>query len=86
MLTVLIGWEILETMTIRQRCLLEQAIKNGDSVNVGGVTSSNHASYEKVLMGIENMDGGDSATYLSKDNLYTVYDNSGNKIGLKEVH
>lgn len=37
-------------------------------------------------MGIENMDGGDSATYLSKDNLYTVYDNSGNKIGLKEVH
>ena len=57
--------------------------KNGDSVNVGGVTSSNHASYEKVLMGIENMDGGDSATYLSKDNLYTVYDNSGNKIGLK---
>ena len=27
MLTVLIGWEILETMTIRQRCLLEQAIK-----------------------------------------------------------
>ena len=57
--------------------------KNGDSVNISGVTSSNHASYEKILMGIENMDGGDSSTSLAKDNLYTVYDNSGNKIDLK---
>lgn len=56
--------------------------KNNETVNIGGVTSSNHGSYERVLMGIENMDGGDSSTSLAKDNLYTVRDINGNIITL----
>lgn len=59
--------------------------KDDDRVYVGGVTSSNHASYETELMGMENIDGGDSATYLCKDDLYTVYDSIGNKIDLKRA-
>ena len=53
--------------------------------NIGGVTSSNHASYEKPLAGIESSTpGGDtsSLTYLTKDDIYTVYGTDGSKLNL----
>lgn len=59
--------------------------KDGAVQNIGGVTSSNHASYEKPLAGIESSTlGGDtsSLTYLTKDDIYTVYGTDGSKLNL----
>ena len=59
--------------------------KDGAVQNIGGVTSSNHASYEKPLAGIESSTpGGDtsSLTYLTKDDIYVVYGTDGSKLNL----
>jgi hypothetical protein len=59
--------------------------KDDEVQNIGGVTSSNHASYEKPLAGIESITpGGDTSSlaYLTKDDIYVVYDTNGSKLNL----
>ena len=58
---------------------------DNEIVNIGGVTSTNHPSYEKILMGLEVGDSPipDKVYYLSKGDIYNAKDINGNKIELK---
>jgi hypothetical protein len=56
---------------------------DGDEVHVGGITSSNHGSYEVVIegMSVPAFPNGDS-DYLTKEMIYDFTDSSGDKIRL----
>lgn len=64
---------------------IEATYKNNETVKIGGVTSSNHNSYKKYLIGFqtENVETPDTSTYLSMGDIYRYYDNFGNKIALR---
>ena len=48
---------------------LHTSYKDGETVNIGGVTSSNHSIYKKHLQGEELVDD-ESSTYLTKNDIY----------------
>lgn len=57
---------------------LSTTYKDGDTQNIGGVTSSNHSSYEVPLIGLESTFPEDEGNtpHLTKNDLYYYYDST----------
>lgn len=58
---------------------IDTSYQDGDKVNIGGVTSSNHESYKRELSGIEMVEQDNTTlntaqTYISKSDIYTARD------------
>lgn len=63
---------------------LNTTYNDGDTVNIGGVTSSNHSAYKKYLQSAEVVDPeDDTTTYLTKNDIYPMTDIDGNTLNLK---
>ena len=59
--------------------------KDGDEIHIGGITSSNHGSYEAIIEGMKLPDlEPEESDYISQGMLYDYLDYSGNKIPLKK--